>query len=472
MFNQHFRPTSLLTLALVGVLLLTQVFSPQPAHAEGQGQPGMGTLPALGADTSTIAYVSPSRENQQIRLVNPDGSNDRLLWQVPPNTERQHGIGELSWRSDASELAFDSGHDWHRSMYIRDLYAITPDGTQIRQLTRPPGVIAANTLPQGTVTFWLDSYTSGDVELYIEGAEQPITFFARFGYSYQITQTVADFGDNVRQHIRLYDANQCDYNAEGWVDVIPGQVTDVGHINFGWGYEYSCPQTLRPAWLLDRNELLYLFVQPALAGYQDETNIWRIPGDAAPTSEGTMVLDYSQYPLEGRLYLAVPGRTPETAEQLLGVVHEDLGTAIFQAPIADAQQRTFIDWGSCGFLCQITGLAWLPDGSGFVFALYGDDFSSGLDKFSGIYRYTFADQQLTELYSITNQAIGRLDVSPDGSQIVFEQSPQLDETTDNFWLEPILLCPCQVWIVNSDGTNAHLLVSDGRAPAWSPVAPN
>jgi hypothetical protein len=122
-------------------------------------------------------------------------------------------------------------------------------------------------------------------------------------------------------------------------------------------------------------------------------------------------------------------------------------------------------------LCDITGLAWLPDGSGFVFSLYGDDFSSGLEKFSGIYRYTFANQQLTELYRIANQAIGRLDISPDSSQIVFEQSNQLDDTTENYWLQPLLLCPCQLWIVNSDGTNAHPFIDDGRAPVWSPVPP-
>ena len=276
----------------------------------------------------------------------------------------------------------------------------------------------------------------------------------------------------MRQYIRLYASNECYYNAEGWVDVMPGQVTDIGRIWFGWGNDYSCPQMLRPAWMFHRNELLYLFAQPDLTGFQDENNIWRISRKAAPTSEGTMVLDYSQYPLEGRLFLVAPGRTRATADQLLAAVRESpWSPSIFKAPIADAGQREFINWGSCPVLCDITGLAWLPDGSGFVFALYGDDFSAGLEKFSGLYRYTFADQQVTELYSIANQAIGRLDMSPDGSQIVFEQSNQLDDTTENYWLGPLLLCPCQLWIVNSDGTDAHLFMSDGRAPVWSPVPP-
>jgi hypothetical protein len=461
MSNQLLSPASLLTLAWLFAVSITQVFNPQPAH----------TLPALGAGEHAIAYVSPSRDNQQIRLVNPDGSNDRLLWQVTPDTDRQNGIGELSWRSDASELAFDSGHDWHRSMYVRDIYSIAPDGTRLRRLTRPPAAFATNTYPEGTVTFILESYTSGDVELYIEGADQPISFFAEYGYAYPITQTLADLGDNVRQHIRLYGSNECHYNEEGWVDVIPGQVTDIGRIWFGYGNGYSCPQTIRPTWMYNRNELLYLFSQPDITGFQDENNIWRLPGDAAPTSEGTLVLDYSQYVLEARLSLVAPGRTPAIADQLLAVVSESPWSTIFKAPIDDAGLREFINWGSCPVLCDITGLAWLPDGSGFVFSLYGDDFSSGLEKFSGIYRYTFANQQLTELYRIANQAIGRLDISPDGSQLVFEQSNQLDDTTENYWLQPLLLCPCQLWIINSDGTNAHLFIDDGRGPVWSPVPP-
>jgi hypothetical protein len=455
MSNQLLRSTSLFILALLFAI--------------------SSTLPALGAGDYAIAYVSPSRDNQQIRLVNPDGSNDRLLWQVPPETVRQSGIGELSWRSDASELAFDSGHDWHSSMYVRDLYSIAPDATRLRRLNRPPASFATPTYPEGTVTFILESYLSGDVELYIEGAEQPIRFFAEYGYTYQITQPLADLGDNVRQHIRLYDFNQCHYNEEGWVDVIPGQLTDIGRVWFGAGNDYSCPQTLRPAWMFNRNELLYLFAQADITGFQEENNIWRLPGDAAPTSEGTMVLDYSQYPLEGRLFLVAPGRTPATADQLLAAVRTSPSSpSIFKAPIDDAGQREFINWGSCSLVCDLTGLAWLPDGSGIIFSLYGDDYSSsgGLEKVSGIYRYTFADQQLTELYRIANQAIGRLDMSPDGSQMVFEQSNQLDDTTENYWLQPLLLCPCQLWIINSDGTDAHLFMSDGRAPVWSPVPLN
>ncbi|HMN28705.1 MAG TPA: hypothetical protein PKE45_11200 [Caldilineaceae bacterium] len=477
MSKKIFTQMTVLALALALSAWLTQALAPQAVQAERMGQTMRAALPAAELADFAIAYVGPSRDSQQIRLVNPDGSNDRLLWQAPPNTPRQDGIGELSWRSDASELAFDSAHDWQRSMNVRDIYSVAADGTRLRRLTRPPAASDAQAHPTGTVTFWLDSYAQGDVQLYIEGADAPISFVARLGYSYQITQTLADLGDGVRQYIRLYDPDNlrsqwCNYNEVAWVDVVAGQATDAGRIRFGMADDYTCPQTIRPAWLYNTtNDLLYLYAETSVTSFQEENNLWQISSEAPPTTAGARLLNYSQYLLEGRLFLATPGRSAETAGQLLaGVRAGPSASSIFRAPIADAGQREFFDLGGCSLSCEVAGLAWLPDGSGFVFSRYESRLTdNGIEQVSALYRYTFADQQVTTLFELPNRAIGRLDLSPDGSQIVFEVSDHLDETTTNYWLEPLLLCPCQVWIVNSDGTNAHLLVGDGRAPVWSPA---
>lgn len=462
-------------LFLLFSLLAAQIFYSSGARAAQHTQSAAHSTPADDAPQEAIAYVGPSRDNEQIRLINPDGSNDRLLWQVPTDTPRVNGIGELSWRSDAGELAFDSGHDWQRSLYARDIYGVATNGAKLRRLTRPPSA-GDGTHPTGTVTFWLTSYASGDVQLYIEGADKAISFPAKLGYAYQITQTVADLGDNVRQSIRLYDPNDlttnwCNYNEEAWVDVIAGQTTDAGTIRFGPADDYTCPQAIRPAWTQNGNDLLFLAAEATQLSFQEENNIWQIAADAPPTSPGTRVLNYSQYLLEGRVFLAKPGPTPATADQLLAAVQEDAGhSSIFQAPIGDAGQREFFDLGTCNLTCLVTGLAWLPDGSGFVFARYEEWIGTGaIESGSVIYRYTFADHQVALLYEVADQTIGRLDLASNGNEIVYEQSKQLDKTTANFWLEPLLLCPCQIWIVNSDGTNAHLLVEDGRTPVWSPV---
>jgi hypothetical protein len=466
----------LFALSLFFSLLIAQMPHSTGVWAAQNSQSTVNSASTGEAADYAIAYVGPSRDNQQIRLIDPNGSNDRLLWQAPTDTPRQSGIGELSWRGDASELAFDSGHDWQRSLYTRDIYAVSTNGAGLRRLTRPPAP-GGSIYPKGTVTFWLSSYASGDVQLYMEGADKPISFPAKIGYAYQITQTVADLGENVRQFVRLYDPNDlspnwCNYNEEAWVDVVAGQTTDAGTIRFGVADDYTCPQAIRPAWMQNGNDLLYLAAEATTLQFQAENNIWRVAADAPPTSPGTRVLNYSQYQLEGRVFLSKPGPTSATADQLLAAVQEDLGhSSVFRAPIDDAGQREFFDLGACDLACSITGLAWLPDGSGFVFARYEERIgASGIEKGSTIYRYTFADQQVTSLYQVANQAIGRLDLSPDGNQIVYEQSQQLDKTTANFWLEPLLLCPCQIWLVNSDGTDAQVLVDDGRTPVWSPVS--
>jgi Tol biopolymer transport system component len=476
MSKQFFTQVAVLTLALLLGNLLAPMLYPQGVQAEHLGKPLSPARPDAEQADFAIAYVSPSRDNQQIRLINPDGSNDRLLWQTPPNTPRQDGIGELSWRSDASELAFDSSHDWQRSMNVRDIYSVAADGSRLRRLTRPPAASDTHAHPTGAVTFWLDSYAQGDVQLYIEGASAPISFVARLGYSYQITQTLADLGDGVRQFIRLYDPDGrstqwCNYNEVAWVDVAPGQTTDAGRIRFLAADDYTCPQTIRPAWNHDSNELLYLYAEASTTSFQEESNLWQISSEAPPTTPGVRLLNYSQYLLEGRLFLARPGRSAETSSQLLAAVRQPAGaSSIFRAPIADAGQREFFDLGDCSLSCEVAGLAWLPDGSGFIFSRYESRLTdNGIEVVSAIYRYTFDDHQVSTLFELPNLAIGRLDLSPDGSQIVFEVSNQLDETTDNYWLEPLLLCPCQLWIVNSDGANAHLLVNDGRAPVWSPA---
>ncbi|RIK34590.1 MAG: hypothetical protein DCC55_32860, partial [Chloroflexi bacterium] len=123
MSRQFFTQMAVLTLSLLLGNLLVQSLYPQAVQAERSSRPIRDAHPTTAGADFAIAYVGPSRESQQIRLINPDGSNDRPLWQAPPNTTRQQGIGELGWRSDASELAFDSGHDWQRSMNIRDIYS-------------------------------------------------------------------------------------------------------------------------------------------------------------------------------------------------------------------------------------------------------------------------------------------------------------------------------------------------------------
>lgn len=185
--------SNLIKLILVLIFFIHSFFLTTSSDSQ---QPNDGTI---------IAYVSSSTDNQSIRAVNPDGTGDRPLWLIPAEVDRGDGIGFLSWHPEATELAFDSGHDWRRSISIRDLYSVVSDGSQVRRLSRPPAPEAYTEYPTGEVTFRVSATELGDVELYIEGATEPVVYFARSSTDYIITQTVADLGPDVRQYIRLVE---------------------------------------------------------------------------------------------------------------------------------------------------------------------------------------------------------------------------------------------------------------------------
>src|SRR5512138_1276146 len=80
------------------------------------------TLALAYADPGTIAYVrSNDATGDEIRLIEPDGTNDRLMWKtnVPLNGVQQ--ISALTWNPGASELAFASRHEEACSLYNSDV---------------------------------------------------------------------------------------------------------------------------------------------------------------------------------------------------------------------------------------------------------------------------------------------------------------------------------------------------------------
>lgn len=119
-------------------------------------------------------------------------------------------------------------------------------------------------------------------------------------------------------------------------------------------------------------------------------------------------------------------------------------------------------------------MAWLPDGSGFIFSCYE---SSLRFARSAIYRYDLQQGTVSEVFRLDDRLIGALDVSPDGRVIVFERAsrfdPEYGKSTGGPEALDRLLCPCSLWLVNMDGSNLRQLAADGRAPAWSsgPIPP-
>ena len=116
----------------------------------------------------TIAYIT--NDGLEIRLSEPDGSNDRSLWKAPPNTV--YGISSVSWRPDGSMLAFTSGHENICSLWHADIYVIFPNGAGLRRVTNNPDCERLLNYPLGTVSFIVENQLAGvsDFIIYIQGA--------------------------------------------------------------------------------------------------------------------------------------------------------------------------------------------------------------------------------------------------------------------------------------------------------------
>jgi hypothetical protein len=85
--------------------------------------------------SAQIAYV---RGGTEIRLIEPDGTNDRRLW-THPDARPELGIYGLAWRPDHKELAFSSGHASAASLFHSDLYAIRAGRIWFSQVDEPAG---------------------------------------------------------------------------------------------------------------------------------------------------------------------------------------------------------------------------------------------------------------------------------------------------------------------------------------------
>ena len=65
------------------------------------------------------------------------------------------------------------------------------------------------------------------------------------------------------------------------------------------------------------------------------------------------------------------------------------------------------------------------------------------------------ESALGGLRRLENEFTGTFSISADGRAIVFERSKSLEDNRE-----------IDLWIVNLDGRDAHLLVRNGFAPSW------
>lgn len=429
----------LLTLAaLFGHLALTAVGGGAGVPTARATAEGRQKVAAASAATGTIAYV---RDGKDIRLIEPDGSNDRFVWTSPLPTE--NGVSNVEWNPASTELAFISAHEGVVSFYEKDIYAIRPNGSGYRKLTNAPIYEELVEFSKGTVV--VDVFVAGSggpYFVYVSGAAEPQTVIAGSPGTHTLTFTnVADFGD-VLQPVVAINGEYRWFGAAA-ADVIPGQTVDAGTVSVsGQGIWHFGVNENQLSWRSDGSRIGFLFglgcqmkqapaspppgvadeplLQPDILGFPCAMDWAPLPSIA----NQLLFAETDPFSFKGRIYRMTQGST-DPGEPLITYDYPNL----------------------------VLDIEWLPDGSGFLFS-YAD---GGLSV-ANIYAYSFATEELTLLTDFSDELAAAMSISPDGKQVVFERAADATSLTD-------------LWMMNLDGSDLHLLVSNAARPSWSSADP-
>ena len=437
-----------------GLLVLTIPFLSLLAACAGSGGGG-SQLPPPPADNgsttpvrNTIAYVRGDTRDE-IRLVAPDGSGDRPLWthnQTDPNNVYE--VWSLTWRPDARALAFASTHENWCSLNNADIFAVGADGTGYRRITEAPTCADLASYSKGTVQVPVEnaSFESFVGFIYFQGAPSVQQVSLPPGGSSVVTfENVADFGTSSQiaaliagPNREIYVGTAVDVQAGGTVTTGPMSITPP---TVFW-------EAFAPTWHSDGSRLGYVF---------NFNSLLQLPASPQPLEFGSLLLAEGAAVPNVILRLAW-GPTLQTANRLLhqgGVF--GASTGIYLTTEGSATTEELLSFAATE---SVFGLAWLPDGSGFVYSVTeGDSFST--PRSANLFVYTLATRQATRITNFSGEFAGMLSVSPNAQQVVFERASALDDLG-------IELTNPDLWVVGRDGNGLRLLVANARAPGWSP----
>lgn len=418
----------LIALLAVGTTLLALLIT------GAQATPRASAAPMI---KGTIAYST----GNSVRLIEADGSNDRLLWPSPYPAD--NGISSIEWNHGGDEIAFISDHESATSIYERDVYAIRPDGSGYRKLTNAPALADVAGYPTGTVTVdvQVTSGGGGPYLIYVSGAQAPQTVTAGTPGVWRLAfENVADFGATQQPVVAI--EGQYRWLNAATADVQAGQSVHAGTLTIsGSGFWHFGVHENKLTWRSDDSRLGFIFgagcqmkqtladpppgmkdeplIEPAVSGYTCLV-------DWAPEASRANQLLYTESNFQtgtGHIYLTEEGST-------------DPGEAIVNYPLPS----TILD------------LEWMPDGSGFLFSYMND-----LQTNANIYAYSWGASDVTPLTSFTGEFAARFSISPDGEHVVFERAASAEGNLD-------------LWMMRSDGANLKLLVADAGRPAWGLIS--
>ncbi len=400
----------------------------------------LGDQPVIAQSAAgTIAYVRATTSDE-IRLIEPDGSNDRRLWALNEVDEEDIlAVTHLDWHPQATALAFSSNHEYGCSLYDQDLYTIRPDGSGYRRLTNGPACAALASYPKGTVRVPVqnNSGESGTFFIYIQGASGVQQLSLPPGGSSVVTfNQVADFGAGKPQWAVAIEGRYRWLGAAE-ADVQPGETVETATLSIlGDGLAYAAHH---PSWRQDGAALAFNFG----AGFFNQ-----IEADPPVGERGQDLLDLEPEDLPTLVGAPRYAPTAERADQFLYPADNlDWRAVVLAEAGSDEPGLAYapLDWDET----DILGLDWLPDGSGFVHtvALLGGG--------SRLYETDLTSGEVTLLDEFEDYVAG-ISLSPDGEQMVVMRTPELTNAVPD------------LWIMDRDGSNPQFLVENGAWPDWSP----
>ena len=390
-----------------------------------------GLMGSVAAQVSGLPGKIAYFKNQtELHVTDPDGNNNRVIFTNPvPFSPFLSGL--IDWRPDGGELAFASGHELMSSVYYDDIWAVKPDGSDLRRVTNAPKQSDLFSMPKGSVTVTVSNSvlnTSNIFFLYIDGADSAYQFVLNPGFQVDITlANVSDFGSTL-QRIAVFNESKAWLHASG-VDVqAGGQVAASGGINItpSGGAYFSGD---KPQWRHDGSQIAYVLGGSIPQVIDANPPLLSVGGDIfAP----------------GFIYVSQWDWSPVSDDFL---IKDYFGSGIWKIDGGsnNATQLVPADTGN------IYDLEWLRDGSGFVFSM-----SNSLNTFANIYHYNLSGGQITPLTDFRDVYATDPTVSPDGQWIAYTK-----EIPGN----PVQF---EIWVQKTDGSQSWRLASEAAFPAWSP----
>lgn len=410
--------TTIATAAILIMLMAWPLFAQAPANLPG-----------------TIAYfrvvgATPSEPGtSELHLINPDGSNDRMIYSTPRGLTTIYPIP--GWRPDGREIAFISAHEFACSRFDSDIFAIQPNGSGLRRITNAPKCADLAQLPKGSVTVTVQNLvTNASIFfVYVEGATDLVQVTISPGFSTTVTvNNVADL--NRQQVVYVKSGSGTWFNPAAYADVVPGQTVTAANpvqITSGFG-----PYQLRInnlTWKGDGSAIAYI-VEAGLRQF--------VPAFPATGEFGQVVFAGNQALVSTALAWS------PVSDEFLYYSNLAFPNGIYRGVKgSDVSTHTLVI--ETDF---VNGITWLHDGSGFVFSINAFAFSP-----NKIGRFDFGNNQATLINEGFN--IAGVVPAPDGKYIAFAQRE--DENS-----------PFELWGMTIDGSQQWKIASDFVSWDWGP----